>query len=168
MKKTLTTALLALSLACGAPSSRERPAPGDEPIETASLPDEEVVPLEPEPTPRRAPASERPCAWAKAWSDPATPDPVLAGIGGAPIPERVEANPMRLPSRASRAVGEISVEVVVLPDGSVSEATIVSTIDPPWPEGERAILDSVRTWRYEPPTLGGTPVAVCSTFVVKP
>jgi hypothetical protein len=57
--------------------------------------------------------------------------------------------------------------MVVLPGGAVSEATIVSGIDPPWPEGERAILDAVTTWRYEPPTLGGTPVAVCTAVSIK-
>ena len=166
--RALAQALFVLFLGCGAPSSREsRPAPGDEPIETASLPDEEVVPLAPESTARRAPASERPCSWAKAWSDPAVPDPLLAGVGGAPIPERVDSNPVRLPARASGAGGEFSVEMVVLPDGSVSEAILVDRTDPPWPEGERAILDAVTTWRYEPPTLGGTPIAVCLTVLIQ-
>lgn len=166
--KTATFVLLAL-FGCGAPQSREsRPAPGEEPIETASLPDEEVVPLEPEAAAPRAPASERPCSWAKAWSDPATPDPILAGIGGTPIPERLASTTVRLPVRDPSPQGEISVEIVVLPDGSVSEARVVSTTDPPWPEAESAVLDAVKTWRYEPPTLGGTPIAVCTTLVIRP
>ena len=160
--------LLSILIACGAPSSREsRPAPGEEPIESASLPDEEVVPLEPESEPRRAPASERPCSWAKAWSDDAVPDPLLAGIGSTPVPERVDSNPLRVPSRGSSPAGEFSVEMVVLPDGRVSEATIVSRTGPPWPEGESAILEAVTKWRFEPPNLGGTPIAVCSTVVIK-
>jgi TonB family protein len=157
---------LAILVACGAPSRESRPAPGEEPIETASLSDEEVVPLEPESAPRRAPASQRPCSWAEAWSDPATPDPLLAGIGGAPVPERIDSNPVRLPARPGGAAGEISVEIVVLPDGTVSEATVVSRTEPSWPEGERAILDAVATWRYRPPTLGGTPIAVCMTVSI--
>jgi TonB family protein len=64
--------------------------------------------------------------------------------------------------------GEISVEIVVLPDGSVSEARVVSTTNPPWPEAESAVLDAVKTWRYEPPTLGGTPITVCTTLVIRP
>ncbi|MGH9388160.1 MAG: hypothetical protein ACRD1Z_00985, partial [Vicinamibacteria bacterium] len=126
--KALRFILAVLAFACGGPQSREsRPAPGEEPIETASLGDEEVVPLEPEAAIPRAPASERPCSWAKAWSDPATPDPLLAGVGGTPIPERAAASPVRLSVREPSPRGEISVEIVVLPDGSVSEATVVST-----------------------------------------
>ncbi len=168
MRTTLGILSVLLACACGAPQSRDvRPEPGEEPIETASLPDEEVVPLEPESTTRRAPASERPCAWASAWSDPATPDPLLAGIGGAPVPERVDTNPVRLPARPSSHAGAISIEMVVLPDGSVAEAVVVSTTDPPWPEGERAALDAVKSWRYQPPLLGGTPIAVCASISIK-
>jgi TonB family protein len=158
-----------LGLACGAPPSREaRPAPGEEPIETASLPDEEVVPLEPEAAMPRAPASQRPCSWANAWSDPGTADPLLAGVGGTPVPERVARSPVRLPVREPPPQGAISVEIVVLPDGSVSEAVVVSTTDPPWPEAEAAVVEAVKSWRYEPPTLGGTPISVCSTVVIRP
>jgi TonB family protein len=167
--KAAAFVLLAMFVGCGSPRSREaRPAPGEEPIETASLPDEEVVPLEPEPAAPRAPAAERPCSWAKAWSDPSTPDPLLAGIGGTPDPERVSANPLRLPIREPVPGGEISVEIVVLPDGTVSEAAVVSTTDPPWPEAESAALEAVKAWRYEPPALGGTPISVCTTIVIRP
>lgn len=167
--KTATFVLLAFSFGCGAPQSREtRPAPGEEPIETASLPDEEVVPLEPEAATPRAPARERPCSWANAWSDPETPDPLLAGIGGTPIPERLAPSIVRLPVREPSPQGEISLEIVVLPDGSVSEAIVVSTTDPPWTEAESAVLNAAKTWRYEPPTLGGTPIAVCTTLVIRP
>lgn len=169
MKRAASVVLAGLIFGCGAPQSNEtRPAPGEEPIETASLPDEEVVPLEPEAATRRAPASERPCSWAKAWSDPATPDPLLAGVGGAPNPERVASGPIRLSVRDPSPKGEIIVELVILPDGSVSEAAVVSSTDPPWPEAEKAAIEGVKTWSYEPPTLGGTPIAVCATLVIRP
>jgi TonB family protein len=159
--------LLGLVLSCGGPQSRpSRPEPGEEPIETASIPDEEVIALKPDGASRRAAAEDRPCSWAKAWSDPAIPDPLFAGVGGAPIPERVDSTPVRLPVRDPSPSGEISVEMVILPDGTVSEATVVATTDPPWPEGERAALDAVKSWRYDPPTLGGTPVAVCATVSI--
>jgi protein TonB len=167
--KARTFVLLAFSIGCGSPQSREaRPAPGEEPIETASLPDEDVVPLGPEPVAQRAPASERPCSWAKAWSDPAAPDPLLAGAGGAPNPERMSGSPVQIPIREPSPQGEITVEIVVLPDGSVSEAAVVSTTNPPWSEAESAVLEAVKTWRYQPPTLGGTPISVCTTIVVRP
>jgi TonB family protein len=160
--------LLGLALSCGGPEARpSRPEPGEEPIETASIPDDEVVALEPEAAQHRAEAKDRPCSWAKAWSDPATPDPLLAGVGGAPIPERVDSNPVRLPMRDPSPSGEIAVEMVILPDGTVSEATVVATTDPPWPEAERAVLDAVKSWRYAPPTLSGTPISVCSTVVIQ-
>jgi TonB family protein len=170
--KAPTFVLVAFSIGafgCAAPQSREsRPAPGEESIETASLPDEEVVPLEPDAATPRAPASERPCSWAKAWSDPTTPDPLLAGVGGTPTPERVAAGPIKLPVREPSPRGEIAVDIVIMPDGSVSETKVVTTTEPPWPEAEKAVLDAVKTWRYEPPTLGGTPIAVCSTVFVRP
>jgi TonB family protein len=167
--KALPLALVLYSIACGAPESREtRPAPGHEPLETASLPEEDVVPLEPEGAAPRALARDRPCSWAKAWSDPATPDPLLAGVGGTPNPERVASSPVLLPVREPLPKGEIAVEIVILPDGTVSEAKVASTTDPPWPEAESTVLEALKTWRYEPSTLGGTPITVCATVVVRP
>jgi TonB family protein len=75
---------------------------------------------------------------------------------------------VQIPIRETSPRGEITVEIVVLPDGSVSEAAILSTTDPPWPEAEAAVVEAVKTWRYEPPTLGGTPIAVCSTIAIRP
>ncbi len=147
--------LLALTaFACGGPQSREtRPAPGEEPLETASVSGEEVVPLAPEAAPRGA-SKERPC--------------LLAGVGGAPHPQRIDAAPIRLPVREPLPLGEITVEIVIVPDGSVSEASLVSTTEPPWPEAEKAVLDTVKSWRYEPPTLGGTPISICATVAIRP
>ncbi len=161
---------LALSLGCGSPQSREtRPAPGEEPIETASLPDEEIVPLEPEAgTPQFPATSDSPCSWAKAWSDPSIPDPLFEGLGGTPRLERIAGDPVRIPMREPPPEGDIVIEIVVLPDGSVPEAQVVATTYPPWPEAAQSVIDAVKTWRYEPPTLGGTPISVCKTIVVRP
>jgi TonB family protein len=167
--KALPFALVALSIACGAPPPKTRPAPGDEPLETASLADEEVVPLEPQAADApHALLRERPCSWAKAWSDGGMPDPLLAGVGGTPNPERVASSPVLLPLRTPPPRGEIVVEIVILPDGTISEAKVAAATDPPWPEAESAVLEAVKTWRYEPPTLTGTPIAVCTTVVIRP
>lgn len=140
------------ALGCGSePTGTPRPAPGEEPIETASLEDEEVVSLAPEPA---AKAKERPC--------------LLAAVGGAPDPRRIDEAPVRLPTRDPAPRGGIEVEIEILPDGSVGRAEILSTTEPPWPEGERAVLEAVKTWRYEPPALGGTPISLCATIVIRP
>jgi protein TonB len=147
--------LLALTAsACRGPQSREtRPVPGEEPLETASVSGEEVVALAPETAPRGA-SKERSC--------------LLAGVGGAPHPQRIDAAPVRLPLREPPPLGEITVEIVISPDGSVSEASLVSTTEPSWPEAEKAVLDAVKSWRYEPPTLGGTPISVCASVAIRP
>jgi outer membrane biosynthesis protein TonB len=140
--------------------------PGEETLETASLGDEEVVPIEPENVP--VSTEGRPCAWARAWTDPKAPKPLLAGAGGVPNPARVSDSPISLPVREPAPSGEIVVELVVSPDGSVLEAGIVGTTDPPWPEAEERIVSAVRTWRYEPTLFEGTPIAVCTSVSIRP
>ena len=63
---------------------------------------------------------------------------------------------------------EIHAEILIGPFGAVLEATIVHASEPRWPEAEQAILAAVRQWRYEPQTLDGKPITVCSTVVMKP
>jgi TonB family protein len=150
----------------GAPQ-KPRVEPGEEPLETASLPDEEVVSLAPEKA-RSTPARGRPfpCSWASAWTDDAEPDPLLAGVGGVPNPEKISDAPIQIPVKDPSPEGEMTVEVVIRSDGSVSEASVVHSTDPPWPEAERAILESVKKWRYRPPVFDGTPVSLCATLLV--
>lgn len=163
--------LLAMFLAgCGSREDSAAPrrdaAPGEEPLETVSLAEEEVVPLEPEKA--AATGAGRPCAWARAWESPAAPRPLLAGVGGAPNPTKTVDAPIAIPAREPSPSGEIIVEIVVAPDGSVSEAAVVRSTDPPWPQAEERILAAVRKWRYEPPLFDGTPIAVCTTVVIHP
>jgi TonB family protein len=163
--------LLALLLgACRAAPERSaappRTEPGEEPLETASFPEDEVVPIELERSP--AATEGRPCAWARAWKDPNAPKPLLAGVGGVPNPSRVTEAAISLPVREPAPSGSIVVEIVVAPDGSVTEAKVVRSTDPPWPEAEERILESVGRWRYEPSSFEGTPIAVCTTVTIKP
>jgi TonB family protein len=145
--------------------------PGEEPLETATLDDEEIVPLKPETTRDPSAAARRPCAWARAWGSPNEPKPLAAGIDGVDNPVRVADSPISLPVRKTSSGGnggEMVVEIVVGPDGSVSEAAVVRSTDPPWPEAEAIVVEAVRQWRYEPPKRDGTPVAVCTTLVLRP
>lgn len=180
-KPFLPLAALALAVACGSrePSNSASRGgrggaeptttvlPGEEPLETETLPEEEVQTLRPEPVPE-PPAETRPCAWASAWREPGAPRPLLAGVGGVPSPARVKETPMRVPVREPKPSGTIVVELVIAPDGGVSEAKVLRTTTPPWPEAEEAVLESVRSWRYEPPSFEGTPIAVCTTVLVQP
>ncbi|HXV59531.1 MAG TPA: TonB family protein [Vicinamibacteria bacterium] len=175
MRAVAAFALLASLVACSAaeekadPQSRsQRPALGEEPLETASITDDEVVPLTPERAATARPPSGRPCAWARAWQDPSSPKPHLAGVGGVPNPEKRSETAIRLPDRDPIPQGEIVVEAVVGPDGAVREASVVGSTTPPWPEAEASILDAIRRWTYEPPRFDGTPVSVCVTILVSP
>jgi TonB family protein len=156
--------------ACGAAPERSaapaRAEPGEEPLETASLPEDEVVPIEPDAS--RAGTEGRPCAWARAWKDPNAPRPLLAGVGGVPNPARVTEAAISLPVREPAPSGSIVVEIVVAPEGSVTETKVVRSTDPPWPEAEERILQSVGRWRYEPSSFEGTPIAVCTTVTIQP
>lgn len=143
--------------------------PGEEPLETATLDDEEIVPLEPERTRAASAAASRPCAWARAWESPNEPNPLAAGIGGVENPVKVSDSPISLPVPAApKPQGPMVVEIVVSPDGRVSEAAVVRSTYPPWPEAEAIVVEAVRKWRYEPAKLDGKPVAVCTTLVLRP
>lgn len=150
-----------------APPEHDAVAPGEEPLETATLGDEEVVPLKPEPRSSTLRAA-RPCAWASVWNDPDGAHPLLSGVGGAPSPERIGDAPLSVPVSEGSRAGEIVLEIVIDPRGHVAEASVVHAAEPRRPEVEAAMVKAVRTWRYEEPTFDGTPVAVCSTLVLRP
>lgn len=163
-----------LLLVCCDPASQERPrpapaakpAPGEEPLETASIGEESVQTL---PAERRsAPAPLGPCSWSSVWQRDDVPKPRLAGVGGLPMPVRTSGKDIMIPGERPETTSEIHAEIVIGPFGAVLEATIVHAPEPRWPEAEQAILDTVREWRYEPQTLDGKPITVCSTLILKP
>ena len=67
-------------------------------------------------------------------------------------PEAVQAN----------IRGVVIVEVVIAPDGAVRDAKILRSI----PLLDRAALDAVAKWRYEPTLLNGVPVPVIIVVAV--
>lgn len=167
--------LVAISMASCRPASDERtagpiekakPAPGEEVLETASIGGGEVQTL---PAERRlAPAPLGPCSWSSAWQKDDVPNPHLAGVDGLPMPVKTSHTDVMIPGERPETTAEIHAEILIGPFGAVLEATIVHAAEPRWPEAERAILAAVRQWRYEPQTLGGKPITVCSTLVMKP
>lgn len=62
---------------------------------------------------------------------------------------------------ASRVTGEVTVRVVVGPDGNVIDARVVS--GPPLLR--EAALDAVGRWRYRPYEQGGKPVPIATTAI---
>ncbi len=148
------------------PAPVEKPAPGEELLETASIDGEEVQTLRAER--RVAPAPLGPCSWSSAWQKDDVPNPHLAGVGGLPMPVKTSHTDIMVPGARPETPSEIHAEILIGPFGAVLEATIVHASEPRWPEAEQAILDAVRQWRYEPQTLDGKPVTVCSTLVMKP
>lgn len=167
--------MLAVSLAQCRPAREERPAsapvqkpaPGEEPLETASIDSGEVQTL---PAERRAaaPVPLGPCSWSSAWQKDDVPNPRLAGVDGLPMPVKTSDADVMIPGDRPEQTSEIHAEIVIGPFGAVIEATIVHAPEPRWPEAEQAIIEAVRQWRYEPQTLDGKPITVCSTLVMKP
>ncbi len=153
------------------PAPREdKPAVGEEPLETAIVDSLEVQSLtEPAtvmPSTAGAVDEVRHCGWASLWSEPARPKPVLAGAA-VPEPEPLRALPPRLPVRGQPPMARESVvQLVVGPDGGVSEVQIVQTMGPTWPEEDQAILAAIRDWRFAPSHVDGAPVSVCITTII--
>jgi hypothetical protein len=148
------------------PAAVEKPAPGEEPLETASIGDDVVQTLPSEP--HAAPSTLGPCAWASVWQQDDVPNPHLAGTDGLPMPVKTSDRPLLIPGERPAVSSEIQAEIVIGPFGAVLEATIVHASEPRWPAAEQAILATVREWRYEPQTLGGKPITVCSTLLIRP
>jgi periplasmic protein TonB len=105
--------------------------------------------------------------------DPPAPQPRAADNKPLPLSsrvlhgkaiERVVPSYPELPKRI-RLQGEVSVEVIISPDGRVESARVVSG----HPMLLQAALDAARRWRFDPTSLNGVPVRVTGviTFVFK-
>ena len=171
--------LAALGLAqCGSPpqesSKPSEPAHatiGEEPLETATIGSEQVQTLPEAPiAPMNTASAEasRACRWSSAWEKPNIPNPLLAGVGGIPMPTRMHDVDVQFPVDHIERMGTMVAEIVITPDGDVMEVTIVRSLEPRWAAAEEALLDAARQWKYEPPRLGKTPISVCTTLVVDP
>jgi TonB family protein len=95
---------------------------------------------------------------------PPPPDgPVRVG-GNIRQPVKITDAAPVLPETARQAGirGVVIVEITVGPDGGIRDAKIIRSI----PLLDKAALDAVRQWRYEPTLLNGTPVPVTMTVTV--
>jgi TonB family protein len=74
-------------------------------------------------------------------------------------PRRVSGAPPQFPAAAAlaRQQGTVVVELTVAEDGTTTDPTVVESAGDVF---DRAVLDAIRTWRFEPAVRKGAPVAV--------
>src|SRR4029077_1893933 len=60
-------------------------------------------------------------------------------------------------ARKKKLRGTVILAIIVTPEGNVGDAKVVRGFDP---EMDQNALNTVRTWKFEPPTKDGKPVAV--------
>jgi TonB family protein len=83
------------------------------------------------------------------------------GVAGVSMPEVTYEKKPEYTSAAMRAKvqGTVEVEAVVSPDGTVTDARVVRSLDDRFGLDEKAI-EAVRLWRFRPAMKGGRPVPV--------
>jgi TonB family protein len=126
--------------------------------------DEEIVPIQEERGPARHPVGV-PCPWAEIWTASGGPKPMPVG-GMVKAPTKIETVEPVLPYRETEARGTPVIEVVIDTQGQVAEAKVLQSFDPPWPEGDAAILDAIRRWKYQPTILDGKAIPVCAKITL--
>jgi TonB family protein len=84
--------------------------------------------------------------------------------GNVKAPERVRYVQPEYPevAKGARVSGIVIAEIVVSPDGDVSEAHVIRSIA----LLDDAAIDAIRQWKYTPTTLNGVPVPVIMTVTV--
>jgi len=93
-----------------------------------------------------------------------SPGPLRVGGGGIKPPRKIKHVKPVYPQSAlsDQARGTVVIEATIGADGTVQAVTVVHSV----PALDRAALDAVRQWEYEPSRLNGAPVAVMMTVVV--
>lgn len=82
----------------------------------------------------------------------------LKSRGNTPPRLTREVKPHYTPEAMRRLLqGVVTMQVVVMPDGSVGEARVTKSLDP---DLDRSAVAAVREWRFKPGLLNGEPVAV--------
>ncbi len=157
-----------------APPAEELKAP-PAPEPPKPLPVEQPKPKpkpKPQPTPKPLPPPPEGPPSENAVSAPAQdPEPAPAAVAarddddlGAPVvPPRVDASQLNNPapvyptlSRRLREQGTVYLELLILPDGSVSEIKVKTSSG--FGRLDASALDAVRRWRYVPAKRGGVAI----------
>jgi eukaryotic-like serine/threonine-protein kinase len=168
--------LVALALAAGLFLRREpgRPTEAPVPPTTIAAPPESPAPPSPEaaasPPSRATPAAPRAARLPthtptpEAPPPPPTPAPTAEGqlveLGpGVTPPVRISGGPASYPRRARqrREYGTVAVELIVDETGMPRDLRVVESAGPILDE---AVLDAIRTWRFEPARKDGVKVKV--------
>jgi TonB family protein len=116
---------------------------------------------------RRAAALQTPEKRAIAQAEPSAPgQPDAQGVyraGGVIETPRREGTP-RYPTdaRGTGVEGIVGVEIIVGPEGTVTDARVVRSI----PLLDNAALEAVKKWRYEPTIVNGQPVSIRLTTTI--
>jgi protein TonB len=98
-------------------------------------------------------------------AEPPTPaGPIRLHTGVTP-PVPVATPPPVYPAiaRTGRIEGTVILDVVIDETGRVTNATVLRSI----PALDRAAVDAITSWRYEPARLNGIPIAVSMTVTVR-
>jgi protein TonB len=120
----------------------------------------------PLPPPPEGPPSERAVSAAAAEPEQA-PQPSLSrdddALGAPVIPPRVDASQLNNPapvypamSRRLREQGTVFLELLILPDGTVSEISVRTSSG--FARLDASALAAVKKWRYVPAKRGGVPI----------
>lgn len=135
------------------------PIPKPEPLETMTMEDSEIIPIKEASGQHSLPVGI-PCPWASIWEKPGGANPLPVG-GRIKSPKKLHQEPPAFPPRKTATRGSPVLEVIIDTEGNVAEATILQSVDPPWPEGDAALLAAIKQWKYEPSTLDGNLIPIC-------
>jgi TonB family protein len=86
------------------------------------------------------------------------------GAGGLEAPKKVKEVPPVYPGRAKRdgVQGTVVLAGTVSPDGNVTDVKVLRSV----PELDKAAMDAVKEWKYEPAVVDGEPTSMVTTMTV--
>ena len=118
------------------------------------------------PSPTAAQVPRRPHRRPPQTTAPAAPTQDIYVVGRDPVAAPRLLNNVK-PTYTAEAMrhriqGRVRMRAVVEPDGSVSSAEVIESLDAEYGIDQMAI-DSLKQWRFQPGTLNGTPVRVAIT-----
>ena len=115
--------------------------------------------------------SDRPyCTWSEVWTELGAKFPKMPEGATITDSKRTKGSITRPRSTVSHIIrGAWLVEAVIDDRGKVRDAKIVASpqIEPPWPEYEKEIIDSILKWKYKPVRVDGTPWPNCTTITIR-